>query len=402
VSKRSSAVPTGQLAPFAAGFRKELVTAGYSKSPAKKQLNLMVNLDSWLESEGINLQALASKRVEEFFTLRREEGRANLLTARSMAPLVGFLHRSGVISLPEAEPITGEVNLVAEQFAEHLRQERGLVEGTITFYRRVARRFLADRFGDGPVDLGVVSAGDVTGFVTRECRPLSISSARQSVSALRSFLRFARMEGLTTLALDQAVLSVAGWNPSLPRAIEASQVDALLASCDRRRAIGRRDYAILILLARLGLRGGEVVALELGDINWRDGQVLVRGKRRRRDHLPLSVEVGEALAGYLRLGRPASNDRRVFVRHFAPHVGLEGSGAIRGVLARACRRAGLGYANPHRLRHTVATGMLAGGADLSEIGLVLRQSGVTATAIYAKVDHSRLSPLALDWPEVTP
>jgi integrase len=188
----------------------------------------------------------------------------------------------------------------------------------------------------------------------------------------------------------------------LPRAIEASAVERLLASCDRRRGIGRRDYAILMLLSRLGLRGGEVVALELEDIDWRGGQILVRGKGRRRDRLPLSAEVGEALAAYLRRGRPASTDRRVFLRHFAPHVGLEGSGAIRGVLARACCRAGLDYANPHRLRHTVATGMLAGGASLSEIGLVLRQSGTTTTATYAKVDHARLSALALAWPEVRP
>ncbi|MHB8492708.1 MAG: tyrosine-type recombinase/integrase, partial [Solirubrobacteraceae bacterium] len=280
-------------------------------------------------------------------------------------------------------------------------RERGLVDGTVRFYVRVARRFLVDRFGDGAVDLGVLAARDVTGFVTRECRRLSISSARQSVSALRSFLRFSRMEGLCSLALDQAVLSVAGWDPGLPRAIEAAAVERLLESCDRRRGLGRRDYAILMLLARLGLRAGEVVALELGDIDWRGGQILVHGKRRREDVLPLPVDVGEALAGYLRRGRPDSSDRRVFLRHFAPHVGLEGSGAIQGVLQRACHRAGLHYVNPHRLRHTVATGMLRGGAALGEIGLVLRQSGAAATATYAKVDHVRLATLAVDWPEVT-
>ena len=400
--KRSNAVPTGRLAPYAAGFRRELVAVGYSKSAAKKQLNLMVHLDAWLANEGLDLSALASERIEEFFATRREEGRSNLLTTRSVAPLVAFLRRAEAMPPAEPRPVTGAVGVIVERFGAYLRQERGLVEGTIHFYLRVARRFLTGRFGDGVVDLGLLSAADVTGFVTQECRPLSISSARQSVSALRSFLRFSRMEGLTTLALDQAVLSVAGWNPSLPRGIDAARVEALVASCDRRRGIERRDYAILMLLARLGLRAGEVVALELDDIDWRGGQILVRGKRRRRDRLPLPVEVGEALAGYLRRGRPSSDDRHVFLRHFAPYVGFEGSGAIRGVLSRACRRAGLAYVNPHRLRHTVASEMLAGGAALSDIGLVLRQTGTAATATYAKVDHARLGTLAHEWPEVRP
>jgi integrase len=208
------------------------------------------------------------------------------------------------------------------------------------------------------------------------------------------------MEGLTALALDQAVLSVAGWNPSLPRAVDAVVVERLLAGCDRRRAIDRRDYAILMLLGRLGLRAGEVVALRLEDIDWRAGEVLVRGKRRRQDRLPLPVDVGASLAAYLRRGRPSSSDRRVFLRHFAPHVGLEGSGAIRGVMDRACRRARVAYINPHRLRHTVATKLLGRGASLEEVGVILRQSGQATTAIYAKVDVRHLSEVGFEWPEV--
>jgi integrase len=207
------------------------------------------------------------------------------------------------------------------------------------------------------------------------------------------------MDGLTVLALDQAVLSVAGWNPSLPRAVDAAVVERLLAGCDRRRSIDRRDYAILMLLGRLGLRAGEVVALRLEDIDWRAGEILVRGKRRRQDRLPLPVDVGVALAAYLRRGRPLSSDRRVFIRHFAPHVGLEGSGAIRGVMDRACRRAGVAYVNPHRLRHTVATELLGRGATLDEVGVVLRQSGQATTAIYAKVAVKLLSTVGFEWPE---
>ncbi len=397
---RLPVMPKGQLAPFAGGFREELRTLGYSRSAAKKQLNLMVRLDAWLEAEGLDPLALASKRVEGFFAARREAGYANLLSARSTIPLVAFLRRSGAIPPAEPEQAVGQVDVVVERFAAYLREQRCLVDGTVRFYTRVARHFLVGRFGDGPVDLGALSAGDVTSFVTRECGPLSVSSSRQSVSALRSLLRSFRLEGRCFLALDQAVLSVAGWNPSLPRALDANDVERLLASCDHSCALGRRDYAILLLLARLGLRAGEVVALELDDIDWRNGAVVVRGKRRRRDRMPLPHDAGEALAGYLRQGRPASADRHVFVRHLAPHVALADAGAIRGVLERACERAGMPYANPHRLRHTLATGMLRGDASLREIATVLRQSSAAAAATYAKVDHARLGALAVAWPEV--
>jgi integrase/recombinase XerD len=400
MSTRSPVVPKGQLAPFAVSFREELRTLGYSRSAAKKQLNLMVHLDAWLEAGGLDLSALASRRVEGFFAARRQAGYANLLTTRSTAPLVAFLRRGGVIPAATPEQAVGQVDVVVAQFAAYLREERCLVDGTVRFYARVARRFLVGRFGDGPLDLSALTAGDVTSFVTRECKPLSISSSRQSVSALRALLRFSRLEGQCSLALDQAVLSVAGWNPSLPRALDASDVERLLASCDHSCSLGRRDYAILMLLARLGLRAGEVVALELGDIDWHNGEVVVRGKRRRRDRMPLPHDVGEALVGYLRRGRPTSADRHVFVRHFAPHVALADAGAIRGVLARACERAGMPYANAHRLRHTLATGMLQGGATLREIATVLRQSSAAAAATYAKVDHARLRALAVAWPEV--
>jgi integrase len=203
---------------------------------------------------------------------------------------------------------------------------------------------------------------------------------------------------LTDLELDQAVLSVAGWNPSLPRAIDAALVARLLASCDRRTAIGRRDHAILLLLARLGLRSGEIVALELDDIDWRAGEIVVRGKRRRRDRLPLPVDVGEALAGYLRRGRPRSNSRRVFLRCFAPLTALSSSGAIRGVLRRACQRAGHDYVCPHRLRHSVATDMLRLGVPLADIGQVLRHRSTVTTAVYAKADPEQVRAVARRWP----
>jgi integrase/recombinase XerD len=360
----------------------------------------MVHLDRWLHSEGLGADGLCSDEVEGFFAARRSQGRSNLLTVRSLEPLSGWLCEIGAITAPAAKLPDSPIERLVDRFGVYLSHDRGLVDGTVRFYVRAARRFLIASFGDGPVEPARLSAGDVTGYVASECRDMTISSSRQTVSALRSLLRFMRVQGLTALALDQAVLSVAGWNPSLPRAVDAAVVERLLAGCDRRRAIGRRDYAILMLLARLGLRAGEVVALRLEDIDWRAGEILVRGKRRRQDRLPLPPDVGRALAAYLSRGRPSSSGRLVFLRHFAPHVGLEGSGAIRGVMDRACRRAGVGYINPHRLRHTVATEMLARGASLEEVGGVLRQSAQATTAIYAKVDVNLLSAVGFGWPEV--
>ena len=260
--------------------------------------------------------------------------------------------------------------------------QRGLVEGTARFYVHVAGLFVDEFCVEGDADLSGLSADDVTAFTTKLCEGRGLSSCRQAVSALRSLLRFLALEGVTMVGLDDVVLCVAGWNPSLPRAISWADVNRLLRSCDRRRTMGRRDHAILLLLARLGLRGGEVVAMELGDIDWRAGELTVRGKGRRRDRLPLSAEVGGALAAYLQR-RPASASRRLFLRGVAPFVGFADTGALRGVLERACARAGLPYVSPHRLRHTTATEMLRSGAALPEIGHVLRHRSSVTTAVYA-------------------
>jgi site-specific recombinase XerD len=382
------------------GFRDELSQFGYSKSAAKRQLQLMARLSAWLEDENLEVFELATPRVGRFFQARRAEHYANLLTPRAVVPLVGYLRRVSVMGDPPAVVASGPVEVLVERFRVYLVSERALVDGTVRFYLHVARLFVSERLNRDGMELAGLRAGDVTGFTTRTCSTRGLSSARQVVSALRSFLRFLQLEGLTELALDGAVLSPAGWNPSLPRAISAADVTRLLAGCDRRTAIGRRDFAILKLLSRLGLRGGEIVVLGLDDIDWRAGEIEVHGKGRRHDRLPLPTDVGEALAAYLKRGRPSSDCRRVFLRHHAPFRGFAETGAIRGVLDRACARAGIAYVSPHRLRHTVATEMLRAGASLSDVGQILRHTGVATTAVYAKVDHERLRMLARAWPEV--
>lgn len=391
---------TGPLASYVAGFEQELARQGYSKTPTRQHLQLVRDLSRWLDDRGLGIAGLSSEGIEAFFEARRARGCPRQLTARSLMPLAEYLRSIGVPveTKREAERCPREAFL--RDFTNYLAVERGLVEGTVHFYVHVARLFASERVGADGLSLSDLRAADVTGFVTRCCEHRSLSSARQVVSALRSLLRYLRLEGLTSLALDQAVLSVSGSASTLPRGIPATQADALLAGCDAGTLIGARDYAILMLLVRLGLRDGEVVGLELGDINWRAGEITVHGKGRRHDRLPLPEDVGEALAAYLQV-RPRCDSAKVFLRCFAPIRGLDaGTGVIREVLHRACDRAGVPYTCPHRLRHTVATAMLAAGAPLSEIGQVLRHRSAATTAIYAKVDFEALRALARPWPGV--
>jgi integrase/recombinase XerD len=286
-------------------------------------------------------------------------------------------------------------------YAQYLREARALASATIINYVPFIRGFLTDRFGKGPVRLAGLTAGDVVGFVRRQAPQLHRKRAKLLTSAFRSFLRYARYRGAVTRDLAAAVPVVANWSmPAIPRAIGTDQVRQLLASLDRQTAIGRRDYAIVILLARLGLRSGEVAALELEDIDWDAGQVSVRGKRGHRAALPLPADAGAAIAAYLRHGRPRSTSRRVFLRSKAPLRGFQGPAGVGSIIRHALQRAGIQAptTGAHQFRHALATEMLRHGASLTEIGDVLRHRTPQTTMIYAKVDLTALRTLALPWP----
>jgi integrase/recombinase XerD len=289
--------------------------------------------------------------------------------------------------------------LLLARFEEYLTVERGLTADTVEGYVHAVRPFLAQIGGDGELDLGGLTAADVTAFVVARCPGQSRGAAKMTVTALRSLLGFLHVEGLIGRSLVGAVPSAAGWRLSgLPRALEPDQVRRLLASCDRGAGSGRRDFAILILLVRLGLRAGEVAGVQLDDVDWRAGELVVVGKGRRAERLPLPVDVGQAIATYLADGRPATaQDRCLFVRVKAPHRGLT-TGGVTQVVVSAAKRADLGQIHAHRLRHTAATDLLRAGAPLSEIGQVLRHRTALTTAIYAKVDRERLRELARSWP----
>lgn len=396
---RPSAVRVkGPLASHVAGFRRELERLGYRPDPVCDQLRLMVHASRWLEDRGLDVDGLTPARVEEFLAHRRSEGYTLWLSTKAMVPMLGYLRGLGVVPTPTPVVPGTEAEQLQEQYRVHLVQERGLAAGTIAGYLHVARLFFAARAVDGELHLDRLTAAEVTEFVLAECTSRSVGSAKYVVCGMRSLLRYLYVASHTDAQLDAAVPKVAGWRlAGLPVTFGRAEVARLLASCDRRTAFGRRDYAVLSLLARLGLRAGEVAALDLDDVDWRAGELVVRGKGRRAERLPLPVDVGEALAGWLRRGRPRCETSTVFTTIRAPHRRLT-SGGVSHIVRAACARAGLPELHAHRLRHTAATEMLRDGASLAEVRQVLRHASVLSTAIYAKVDRDRLRSLALPWP----
>jgi integrase/recombinase XerD len=256
---------------------------------------------------------------------------------------------------------TASAEVLLAGFAGYLREQRGVSALTVDAYVADVRRFLACRGDAG--SLHELSAAEVSKVVLHEVAGRSPASVRRYGCALRAFLRYCRLAGLIGTDLSAAVLPVAGRRRSLlPQGLTEAQALALLRVCDRRRAAGRRDYAVIVLMRRLGLRAGEVAALRLEDIDWRAGQVTVHGKRARVDQLPLPTDVGKAIAGYLQRGRPRTAARQVFVRTVPPPVGLSRS-AVPAIVRRACARAGLAPFGAHRLRHTTACNMLRAGGS---------------------------------------
>jgi integrase len=241
----------------------------------------------------------------------------------------------------------------------------------------------------------------VTGFVQREAHKLSAGRAQSLVSALRSFLRYLRYQGRITTDLAACVPTVARWSfATLPKFLPLGAVQNVLRRSERRTPVGRRNYAILLLLARLGVRACEIVTLNLEDIDWEDARITIRSKGGRRTQLPLPADVGKTLAAYLRYGRPRCSCRRVFIRDRAPRIGFANSIAVSTLVMRALKKAGVESAckGAHLFRHSLATRMIRQGASLDEIGELLGHKSPNTTAIYAKVDLPALRSLALPWP----
>lgn len=386
----------GPLARYAPGFRDELASLGYASSSAVTHLLLMAQLSRWLEGVGLNAGDLTSDRIDEFLTANREIGHRFPRSRRGMVLLLSYL-RSLDAAPAAATAVLSEVEEVLQQFRLYLLRERGLASGTVVGYVYAAALFLDAAGCPSGRDLGQLDPGDINAFLLRELSQRSVASAKTLVSGLRALLRYLHVEGITEVSLAGGVPTVAGWSgSSIPKAIDTVSVQALLNSCDRRTGKGRRDFAMLMLMARLGLRVGEVAGLALSDVDWRGGQILVRGKNTRLEHLPVPVDVGEALAEYVQCDQRGVHPS-LFLRVLAPHGPLTAT-AIKVVVHAACRRAGLPPLGAHRLRHTVASELLQHGAGLPEIGQVLRHRSIATTAVYAKTNTEALRRLARPWP----
>lgn len=396
VSKVHAVRVVGPLAPFADGFKARLGELGYAPLTTVNELRLVLHVSRWLEARGLSAADLTPDRVDAYLAARRAAGYRSSTTARSLTQLVGCLTGSGALSVPSHRASGSPADALLEAFEVFLIDERGLASCTAKAYVARARRFLGWYAPDGNV--GRLVAADVTGAVAREAGVVSVGSVQFFVAGVRAFLRFCHVRGLIGADLSAAALAVTGRRSSfLPRGISLGDARALLGSCDRRTPAGRRDFAVLTVLMRLGMRASEVAALTLDDLDWRTGEITIHGKAERVDRLPIPVEVGEAVTAYLVQGRPASSRREVFLRMIAPVVGL-GRGGVSMIVRNACDRARLPQIGAHRLRHTLACTMVTAGVSLPDIGQVLRHRNISSTAVYARVDIDMLRGVAQPWP----
>lgn len=391
---------TGPLTRFASELAEELAVLGYTTTSATAQMQLAAHLSRWLESQGMGPSDLTGPVIERFLAARRIAYTSHY-SLQALEPMLGYLRREGVVTaVAPAEPSSPAEELLV-RYRRYLTDERGLSAPVADAYAHWVTPFVQDRTdAAGQVGFAELTAGDVARFLTAHLPTMTRKTAQMTACALRSFLRFLHDQKMVEIALADAVPAVAHRRLSgLPQALTPIQVAALLSACDRSSPVGRRDFAVITMLHRLGLRCAELVGLRLDDVDWQAGTLRIHGKGDRIDRLPLPVDVGQALVDYLRDGRPQTTARTMFVRAVAPHTELAPSGAS-CIVARAARRAGLGTVHAHRLRHTTASRTLNAGASLEEVGHLLRHASPATTTIYAKTDQTRLATLARPWPTV--
>jgi len=391
----------GPLGPYLDGVAGGLSNQGYAIQTGQAKIRFLSDLSRWLERKKIKATDLTEEQLLRFVDLRERQRRLRRGDRQTVKQLLCHLREIEVIRQPRRLVKKGLLDRTIDDFARFLTEQRGLTQATLDNYLPVARGFLETRFGTGKIRLDRLRVEDVTGFLSRHRSNGSSMGCQLAASGLRSFLGFLTQEGKVRTNLAAAVPTIAAWRLAvLPEFLEPGQVEKLLRACPRNTRAGRRDLAVLLLLARLGLRAGEVVHLNLEDIDWEAGEILVRGKSAREDRLPLPPEVGEALACYLKRDRSLCRCRRVFLRLSAPCQGFSSSVAICDIFRRALARAHLEPENKgaHLLRRSLATTMLRRGASLTQIGQILRHELAQTTEIYAKVDLAALRGLAQPWP----
>jgi site-specific recombinase XerD len=393
---------SGALGSHLDAFLEHLAGLGYAHETLRIRVGILGRLARWMARHGLGVADLSESVLERFLRDRARGGGEAQRDAPTVRGLLAHLRSHGATGPAASKHDASPLGHLQRAYEQYLTAERALAPATRAYYCGFFRQLLSERFGDGPLHLRALNASEISTFVRRHAHTMSPGRAKLMVTALRSMFRFLLHRGLIDRNLAASVPAVANWRlTTVPKYLSPDEIDRLLAACDRTTAVGRRDHTILLLLARLGLRAGEVAALELGDIHWRTGEITVpSSKSGRRDRLPLPVDVGEALAAYVRADRPRHLTRRVFLCAGAPSRGFAGARSVSTIVRRTLERAGLHppVKGAHLLRHSLATWLLRGGASLSEIGQVLRHRAVTTTEIYAKVDLASLSALARPWP----
>jgi site-specific recombinase XerD len=395
--QRMRALPVGsQLDAFTA----ILSALGYARDSIRDRLWTLAALGRWLKRRGLSVADLTPAITAAFLRSPTQRSRVHRGAAATLRLFLEYLEGETIIpALPSGSP--SPAAQLHARYEAHLQHDRGLSPVTGARHWSVLGRFLRQRFGAGPIDPRTITIDDITRYVREQIPGQSPASAQLHASTLRSFFRFLWQTGQTDVDLTAAIPPVRRWRlVDVPKYLPPDDVKRVIDACDRSTAVGRRDYAILLLLARLGLRGGEVVGLELDDLDWHAGELLVRGKGSVRSRLPLPCDVGEAVAAYLRQDRPRCATRRVFTRTRAPHRGLGHPSTVSTLVRMALTRAGVHapMKGAHVLRHSLATELLQRGASLADIGDVLRHQQSQTTEIYAKVDLTRLRLVVRPWP----
>jgi site-specific recombinase XerD len=391
---------SGPLGPYLQQFAESSHQQRYARESIQVQLRAIGRFGRWLKRSRITLKNLRLTHAQRYL---RHNGDVRKGDARTLQRFLELLTQQGV-NLMLGSPAKAQVEVVAEHFASYLKHERGLAPRTIKYHQRFVGQFLSWRFGKRgarEVNLARIQGSDLVSFVQREATKRSAGSARMITAALRSFVKYSLFRGTLDKDISGAIPKVHCYSLSgIPRFLTSGQVRRVLASCNRRTAMGRRDYAILLLLSRLGLRACEVAALDLEDIDWTTGTLTIHGKASKMCKLPLPHDVGKAIAAYVSKDRPIVPSRRVFLRVFAPHTGFAGPQGVCQMVRETLGRAGVQSHSKgaHQFRHSLATRMLGNRASLADIGQVLRHARPKTTFIYAKVDLRALRALVRHWP----
>lgn len=392
---------SGPLAAHVGNYLAQLDSQGYKRPTLYPDALLLADLDAWMKCEGLIVEKLCESVLERFLKHHMRKRTSRRRPKRlALQRLLTMLRATGAVEA-QRPPSRTPAERCIHGFAQYLKQDRGYADTTVTGYCLAARRLLDRLYGVGPVSVTTLNAAQVLTFIRYHVEEYGRSSSQYAMTGLKSFLRFLRHRGEIAADLAGVIPPVASWTlSSLPRHLPRGAVDRVLAGQAHATEAGRRDYAILLILARLGLRSCEVAALRLEDLDWETSRINVRSRKAGRTvALPLPADVGRAIAGYLKAGRPHCVCREVFVRNQAPIRGMSRI-SVGHVARRAFLRSGINGVSlgAHTFRHTLASDLLRRGASLDKIGRILRHKDASTTAIYAKVDMGALRPLAMRWP----